>query len=184
MWSLATLSAVVLMQTSSTTAQQSGASSCSICPREVVGNGDTVLPAGTAGVLTADQTCDETEALASDGAYSEANCFLLSASGVGVTCGCIAGAAGATPTDALEPSPSQPPVRVTGAAPAPSAGYDDGLSGGAIFGIVAGGIVGAAAIFGVYFLLALAGHPPEHVSSQDCDATAQSCPLPPTSDRI
>jgi hypothetical protein len=90
---------------------------CSICPSSlpVVGLPDVVLPAGTAGVLLSDQTCAETDAKAQSGAYSQAQCVLLRASGVSNTCGCKEQG----PTDKPVPPPTSRPVAPPVEKPAP-----------------------------------------------------------------
>lgn len=77
--------------------------SCSICPSgQDVTNGDAILPAGTAFVITEDQTCDETESLARSGTYSQVACVLLQSVNIAAICGCM---------DAIR-SPSPSPVLI------------------------------------------------------------------------
>lgn len=126
MWSNLALAVVLLYVPSIVVdAQLFPGSSCSICPTTLpeVGLPDVVLDAGFAGVLTGEQTCGETEALAQSGAYSRASCVLLRTSGISNICGCqeenapmpapVAVPVRApvpVPTDAPEPAPTDAPV--------------------------------------------------------------------------
>jgi hypothetical protein len=110
MWShAAAVVAVLLCSQSHVVAQLFPNAGCSICPSSApdVGLPDVVLPAGTAGVLTVEQTCAETEELAQSGAYSQGTCLLLRASGISITCGCQAAGA---PVPVPVPVPTRRPV--------------------------------------------------------------------------
>lgn len=90
---------------------------CSICPKDlpVVGSPDIILPAGTAGILTEDQTCAVTEEQAQAGEFTPTECVLIRATGVGLLCGCEAGVA---PTEPPTPEPTDAPAAADTEAPA------------------------------------------------------------------
>jgi len=98
---------------------------CSLCTDGwTVTNPDTILGEDFALLTDADDTCAEVEAMAQLGAYSAIVCDLLIANGAARICGC-------------EEEDYAPTTEPTLPADALNKVSNDGLSGGAIFGIIA-----------------------------------------------
>lgn len=74
---------------------------CNVCGADdgEIGNPDTILPAGTAGILNDDITCAQAQAMAAEGTFSPAACLVLPYR-IFTTCGCISS----------EPPPVFPPA--------------------------------------------------------------------------
>jgi hypothetical protein len=115
LWSYANAVALFISAQSSSNAEISlDGTICSICTTSlpVVGLPDVILPAGTAGVLTEDQTCAVTEQMAQSGLFTPEQCVLLGASNVPSNCGCAASerqiaASTETPTMAPVDAPTE-----------------------------------------------------------------------------
>lgn len=174
MWSnLALVLALWYVPSATVDAQLFTGESCSICPTILpeVGVPDAVLEAGFAGVLLEDQTCGEVEALAQAGAFSHASCVLLGTNGISISCGCQEGdapipepvvvtlraLASASPVAGPVSAPSggtspSSPVAAAPVVPPSTKKSSDGLSTGAIIGIVVGGISVLAIVVGLVFL--------------------------------
>ena len=100
---------------------------CSLCTDGwTISNPDTILGEDFAFLIDADDTCAEVEAMAQLGAYSAITCDWLTANGAARICGC-------EEEDAPIPAPTESTLPTI----APNKVSNDGLSGGAIFGIIA-----------------------------------------------
>jgi hypothetical protein len=100
---------------------------CSICPNDLtVSNPDTVIPDGTAGIVTEDTTCADLEEQAQNGDFSAASCLLLRTRVTEDCCGeptvTEAPAATTAPTAATTTAPTATPTTLPPpeATPAPT----------------------------------------------------------------
>jgi hypothetical protein len=81
---------------------------------------DTVVVAGTAGLIDTNLTCAETEAMAMSGSFSGAECTLLRFTGISLLCGCAAASTTKAPVAAPTKAPVATPVAIPTKVPAAS----------------------------------------------------------------